>query len=906
MARSCYPRHGHRIAPAALGVLLRVPIEKKFLQHIKDGPKNNLPFTEAETEGRCETRPGQSASDLSVAPELNTLTLADLDESSWSHFPESTCRELAEEVLAEVSRTPHLPDEVANQQLPSIPSGLTLADLELEVRTVNCLISAGIHERPQDLASMTIDDILGIRGFWFKSLLDLLTSLEYLNDHPERCDALRRSRSAAVDKSQVPHGYPRPNQILVPQTLHEVFQDSIPTRLARHTLLQGKQLCDLDETVWQHVRPEVIGQLAGLIVMRASSARHDAVVCQRQLPTPPKNVELNDLHLDNRTWNCLEREGFAKDIQALGNLTIGQVLAFRGFGGKCLVDLLTALETCLRRQDTLDSRLTAEAQTLKQLPQALDISFSDPRVGNLLRSIDRESNTVGEMVGRLLAREIDPPDPIRVRQQIAKIRRRIEELPQRLLEEELIEIFLPDENARDRQIVVQYYGWDGKGGCTLEHLGETYGLSRERIRQVCIQTIKRRRNVPIFAPVFDHALAFIRRRIPCTLSKLQQAFDTSGITQCGLPITLLPQTAEFLGRSCNFEVVRVNQVDLVLPPAQVALPRTVFQIARRAAAHQGAAPLEAVLTELAESGQPEVNQRFVRTILEAHPGFCWLNKCKSWFRFEVQAESSLASLIDKILSVSGPISIAKLRAAIVRHRRSEDRVLPSELLLEYCRQMPNIRIRNKTVIANPPSDWHEVLAGVEKQIVGILYEHGPVLERSALEDYCTRAEINRFSFNAMLMASPVLQQYERSIYGLINQSVTSEALDKLLLQRVPAPPNRVLQGFGQTKPGEYYLAYRLSKAAIAGGVVTVPAAMKRQLRGKFTLRTTDGQKVGTLVTKKGCGWGLGPALRGNDAEPGDHMVILIDPGKREAKIHIGDESLMQKVAPIAGPHRKAR
>jgi hypothetical protein len=79
-------------------------------------------------------------------------------------------------------------------------------------------------------------------------------------------------------------------------------------------------------------------------------------------------------------------------------------------------------------------------------------------------------------------------------------------------------------------------------------------------------------------------------------------------------------------------------------------------------------------------------------------------------------------------------------------------------------------------------------------------------------------------------------------------------------------------------------------------VVTVPAAMRRHLRGKFKLRTDQGHEVGTLVARRGCGWGLGPALRQGHAREGDHLLLLFDPPKRQAHVHLGDEKLLERVS----------
>jgi hypothetical protein len=218
------------------------------------------------------------------------------------------------------------------------------------------------------------------------------------------------------------------------------------------------------------------------------------------------------------------------------------------------------------------------------------------------------------------------------------------------------------------------------------------------------------------------------------------------------------------------------------------------------------------------------------------------------------------------------------------------------VLLEFCRRIPGVRVEGETVVADPPRDWREVLGGVEAGMVGVLQEHGPVMERGAFEERCMRQGMNRFSFNAIIMCSPVIAQYGRSVYGLLGAKVNRKTVRALATRKAAAPPSRVLRGSGQTDDGRPYLAYRLSKAAISGGVITVPAAMKDRVHGKFEIHMPDGEHAGTLVSKNGCAWGLGPVLRGRSAGPGDHLLILFDTAGRVAQIHLGDERVLEPVA----------
>ncbi len=273
-----------------------------------------------------------------------------------------------------------------------------------------------------------------------------------------------------------------------------------------------------------------------------------------------------------------------------------------------------------------------------------------------------------------------------------------------------------------------------------------------------------------------------------------------------------------------------------------------------------------------------------------------MDQRQQWFRLDLLPQYGLPNIIEKVLSVAERVEVSKLRAAIVRHRRSNRGLPPVKILLEFCRQMPDVRIEGNTIISDPPRDWRKTLTGVERLIVEVLSKHGPVMERMAFEERCVRAGMNRFSFNVIIMSSPVVEQYGRSVYGLLGLKVDRKAAQKLVSQRPAITPARVLRAFGQTDNGRFYLAYRLSKAAISGGVITMPAAMKRHIHGRFTLRTPDGRKVGTLVVKKGCGWGLGPVLRGTPAEPGDYMLLLFDKASHSAQIRIGDENIMQEIS----------
>ena len=210
--------------------------------------------------------------------------------------------------------------------------------------------------------------------------------------------------------------------------------------------------------------------------------------------------------------------------------------------------------------------------------------------------------------------------------------------------------------------------------------------------------------------------------------------------------------------------------------------------------------------------------------------------------------------------------------------------------------MPGVSVDLNRVTADPPPDSvAAVLGNVEQILVETLRQRGPIMDRVTLEEECLRRGVNRFSFNAAVMGSPVIVSYGGGVYGLLGAAADRKMLDAAAFRKPEGGVARVFRESGRTREGNLYLVYRLSRAAISGGVLTLPASVRGQGQGRFTLVAEDGHKLGTMVSKSGCIWGLGPALRQRHAAAGDYLVMVLDAATHEVRIRIGDRSIVAAV-----------
>lgn len=698
--------------------------------------------------------------------------------------------------------------------------------------------------------------------------------------------------------------YPRPGERLAPATLGEVLLEPAPSHLVGPMGQEGLRLCDLDESVWERLRPVVIFELAAIIVDRVSAGCARKVFDNRHFPRPSEDLSLEALQLEHRTYLCLAREGFDKDPAALAKLTLGEILAIRAFGPRCLVDLLSALETALARQQRDCPELADEARRLASADNAAEVRSDDPRFGPLIRGVDVQARSVDDLARRLLSRAQPGPDPEFAAAELRRLRQRLEQSPHKTLEQELIDIFAPTNNPRNAEILIGYYGWGDGRHHTLAEIGARHGMTRERTRQICAKLVKHSSPKTIYAPVIDRVLAMLAQRVPCAAEVLEQELVDAGLTAVGMRLEGIAAAAELLGRSATFRVVRVDGSRLAVPPRQSGTPGVVVEIAKKEVYYHGLTTVRRVEQLAAGKSSQQLDVALVTQIVEQIDGFQWLDCHGGWFRFTSINKHGLPRAIEKILAVAGPIRVGALRSAIGRNRRVWKTPPPKNVLLEFCRRAPGLGVDGDRVFADPPRDWTDILTGVERELVEILTEHGPVMERGSLEDLCVGRGINRFSFHAFIASSGVIAQYGHSVYGLLGAKASNRAVQSLIRHaRAGRASARVLNGHGITDDGNPWLSYRLSKAASTYAVVTVPSDLKHLVHGKFQLLTRDGQPVGTLAAKDGRAWGLGAFLRRHDAQVDDRVDIVLDVDQRVAVITINEASVenrMQETGSSAG------
>lgn len=303
-------------------------------------------------------------------------------------------------------------------------------------------------------------------------------------------------------------------------------------------------------------------------------------------------------------------------------------------------------------------------------------------------------------------------------------------MPQLTLEAEFTRIFAFSPSKRNREILMGYYGWEDGQTHTLTEIGDRYGITRERVRQICFKLLKKR-PVPssISTPAMDQALALIDKLLPAPAHDIEAELAEKGLTAVGMSLQVLAVAAKLLGRPPNFKIVKIDlrksipgkpekikstpkhapeksakkhpaKHCMAVRPDQVDAVQAIADLAKKEIYFHGLAAL-ARLQRMVTRRHP-ADLRLVRQVLMQINSFRWLDEPAGWFTIQGIAKHGLPKAVNKILAVAGEVALPEMHAALSRNQRLWKAPLPEKVLLEYCRLMPNVRIEGNRIRSDPP------------------------------------------------------------------------------------------------------------------------------------------------------------------------------------------------------------
>jgi len=559
------------------------------------------------------------------------------------------------------------------------------------------------------------------------------------------------------------------------------------------------------------------------------------------------SYKIKELNFSIRTINCL-RSKKVLCVSDLVKYSESQLLSIRNFGFKCLSEVINEL---------------------KKLGLELNMSFDNL---NNIKNRKKFRLKPYYSIDKYLENKVIPNS----------------------LEEELKNVTSIIKDNRDKQIIMKYLGWDGEGKKTLESVAQDYEITRERVRQIYtkfkerLQTLKEIKNSEY--PKLDAALNYVADHVPLRLDQIESELIEKGITEKKFKTGGLETAANLLGKNCEFSTVKINNKKIVISCNDQEIPKIVINLTKKNMTKKGITNLSDITEQVNETTKKNFSENNIKSIVSAYKDFRWLDKSSGWFWFKSLPRNRLLNVIKKIISVSDSISISELRAGISRFHRLS--FAPTRrVLLELCKQIKWCSVNGDVIKLCAPLKWEQTIKGTtEWAFISLLKEYGPVMQREELEKECVNIGMNLNTFYQYLSFSPILCKYAPGVYGLRGAKIPPGLVESL----IPKKKEAVTLDYGWTPYGSIWIIRKLNKSAMQSGVIGIPSAMKKHLQGKFNCKTAEGDQIGTFTIKDCSGWSLGSFFKRRGGEEGDFILLIFNIKKKEMKIRIGDEDILNE------------
>ena len=744
----------------------------------------------------------------------------------------------------------------SKKYLPLLPKTVSLEELQFSVRTQNCidgLIKDGVISDLADLSRVTVGLITERSNFGLKSLIELFDKIQFLVFEP----ALVHASTPQVEAT---------------------FHDQLSSEEIQQIISQSRPLDHFLE---------------------------------RRFPDIPATTEFVDMELNVRTYNCIIN--VISKPSDLSQLTLRQMMDTRNFGRKSLLNLLRSIEQVQGTQpDTtgvfeLDTTgafesespiplcpdLTRAAEKLAQSRVTRRIRCNDPRLSEYCNVLLYAANNSSDyppldsnaflmrVAFRLAASTSTPSNASQLVSSIQQLRLKLAELMRMKLETELRSLAAIKLKDRNLEIVLALWGWSGEIPRTLQSVGNSFGITRERVRQIVNRFEKVCTRRKVFLPRLERVLRFIARRVPVVADDIETELKAKSLTLSRFRIESVVECAKLFGQPLAFVLEESGGSRVITEAKGTGLTRLIARHARRSVSKYGLVNAVDLKEELNDTIHSGIDLRFLGNIIRAMPSCEDLGE--GWFWLRDLTRNHLLTIVRKVLAVSPRIHVSEMRAAIANDPRGIGFAPPKRVVLRFCECAAECDVVDDVIIARQQQDQTQVLSDIEQIIVEVFRTHGPLLSRTALEEHCAKRGVSRYTMSLYAGRLAIIARYAPNVYGLRGAIFSQDDLAQAATRR-----KRRYFEHGWTENAEPWAAIKLPPSALSNGIVQLPASFRQHVSGRYALRTEDGVLIGQLVVSDNATWGLGPLFRRRGGEPGDMLLLTFDLEQRQVTARLGD------------------
>ena len=349
------------------------------------------------------------------------------------------------------------------------------------------------------------------------------------------------------------------------------------------------------------------------------------------------------------------------------------------------------------------------------------------------------------------------------------------------------------DEARQRWIGIFMARYGGPRGLELQTVGDRFGITRERVRQICDAILVSLRAQPVKMPALERLLSAAARVMPLPMEDADTQLARFLGDGCGLQAAM--QFAEAMGLPSPVRQASplarthagYNPVSIVeAASAPATWVSAALAHARRDCTFVGCTNFIRIAGLLAIEQGVAQDLETLQAVFSKAPGFRLLNAESGWFTLADSENSAAATRMRKLMSVvAGSVDIDTVASALMTDDRWFYReggralaVPPLHVLAELFASWNWLTANgHNKYTAKIHLDPKSVLAKTELAAIEVLEMHGGVATRAELAAHLMgRLGVSNMAVSQVVATSSALWKLDHAIYGIRGRAMPAEAL----------------------------------------------------------------------------------------------------------------------------------
>lgn len=367
---------------------------------------------------------------------------------------------------------------------------------------------------------------------------------------------------------------------------------------------------------------------------------------------------------------------------------------------------------------------------------------------------------------------------------------------------------LSEDEMRRARMFSDRYGVSGEA--TLQSIGDQYGLTRERIRQVVEKMTDRLHGITFTTPYFFKLKQLIQDSEPIDLSNFNEKHqellgeklsleDADRFSREILGIGIATISDRSMWQAGN----AIKRMVLPIWDEEDGLTAAVRDAARRMIRSCGAAQIMFVTGMVSEAMSKPISVTEVRQSIQSIEGMEWIAEDDGWFWFGLDTANNRAvEIARKCLAISDQrMDVEEIQQAICRSRQrrvsyNKDRhnrppmiELPRHVLCEVLSRIPWLTVvQYDDFLLKEKVKPEDVLSQAELALYNLMKIHGGVATRNMMYEELIGNQnlMSVINLQVLLANSAIIRQTHRGLFVLRGSDISIEAMQRAFQSRPPA------------------------------------------------------------------------------------------------------------------------